>query len=246
MGERVTRRDRSFQIVVSCEHGGNLVPEEYAEVFVPYADVLKTHRGHDIGSLDLAKDIASAVQAPLYFSTTTRLLIDLNRSMRHPSLFSEATRGLSTDVRQRILDVHYRPYRRDVESAIADLARSSRVLHLSIHTFTPVLNGEVRKADVGLLYDPRRRFEREFCDAWAAAIEVSDPSLIVRRNYPYRGVADGFVTYLRRQFSEHRYVGVELELNQTFPIAGGSRWRNIRGDLAMALTAAIEHGGRKR
>lgn len=231
----VARRTQPGTIVVTCEHGGNHVPEEYAELFLPYAAVLKTHRGHDIGALELAKDISSAVDAPLYFSTTTRLLVDLNRSLRHPSLFSEVTRKLGAIERQRILDVHYRPYRNDVEAAITELAHSSRILHLSIHTFTPVLNGNVRKADVGLLYDPSRRGEREFCDAGVVALSTRDPSLVVRRNYPYRGTADGFVTYLRRKLPAQRYAGIELEVNQKFPIAGGSRWRKVRLILAASL-----------
>lgn len=235
----MSRKSTPTRLVVTCEHGGNLVPEEYAELFRPHAEVLKTHRGHDIGALDLAKLMASAARAPLYFSTTTRLLIDLNRSLGHPSLFSEATRGLSAIERQRMLDVHYRPYREDVEQAIAELALKSRVLHLSIHTFTPVLQGAVRKADVGLLYDPSRQFERKFCGEWARALSTRDSTLVVRRNYPYRGVADGFVTYLRKRLPERRYAGVELEVNQKFPIGGGLEWKKLRVELTQALATVL-------
>jgi hypothetical protein len=32
-----------------------------------------------------------------------------------------------------------------------------------VHSFTPVLGGEIRKADIGLLFDSRRPAERAFC-----------------------------------------------------------------------------------
>ena len=34
------------------------------------------------------------------------------------------------------------------------MSRGRRVIHISSHSFTPELNGKVRRADVGLLYDP--------------------------------------------------------------------------------------------
>ncbi|MFZ4076699.1 MAG: hypothetical protein ACOYKA_01815 [Legionellaceae bacterium] len=33
-------------------------------------------------------------------------------------------------------------------------------------------------------------------------------------NYPYQGRSDGFTSSLRKRFSEHDYVGFELESNQ--------------------------------
>jgi len=39
----------------------------------------------------------------------------------------------------------------------------------------------------------------------------------VRFNYPYLGKADGFTTYLRKQFPAN-YMGIELEVNQAFSV----------------------------
>jgi predicted N-formylglutamate amidohydrolase len=77
-----------------------------------------------------------------------------------------------------------------------------------------VLHGELRNADVGLLYDPRRSGEKGLCTRWQKILEELDPKIRVRRNYPYPGVADGLTTWLRRRVSERNYVGVELEVNQ--------------------------------
>ena len=42
-------------------------------------------------------------------------------------------------------------------------------------------------------------------------IKEVDPEINVRFNYPYRGAADGFTTYLRKCFPKN-YVGFELEI----------------------------------
>jgi len=87
------------------------------------------------------------------------------------------------------------------------------VIHVASHSFTPVLDGDVRTADVGLLYDPRRRGEARLCARWRTAIRQCAPDLNVRRNYPYAGKADGFSAWLRRRFPAAAYVGVELKIN---------------------------------
>src|SRR5690606_4308281 len=119
---------------------------------------------------------------PLFVSTTSRLLIDLNRSIGHPKLYSEATRGAPADVRREILARHYLPYRDAVEAAVeAATARGARVIHVSSHSFTPVLDGVVRDADIGLLYDPARSGESALCRRWQVRIEALAPGLKVRR-----------------------------------------------------------------
>lgn len=231
-------------ILLTCEHGGNRTPPPFRFLFKPYAKLLATHRGLDIGALALARRLAAAIRAPLYFSTITRLLVDLNRSIGRPGLFSEVTRPLDRPTREQILVEYYRPYRRAVRDAVAfGVEDAGRVLHLSVHTFTPVLSGVVRTADVGLLYDPKRPPERAFCERWRRAILRRRPTLCVRRNAPYRGVADGLVPCLRKQFDENAYIGVELEVNQRFPLRGGRAWIHLQSLLADSLLDALAQSG---
>lgn len=67
------------EVIVTCEHGGNHIPVRYAALFAAAGDVLKTHRGWDPGALPLARRFAKTLGTPLFFSTTSRLLVDLNR-----------------------------------------------------------------------------------------------------------------------------------------------------------------------
>jgi predicted N-formylglutamate amidohydrolase len=200
--------------LVTCEHGGAEVPERYRSLFSDAGEDLRSHRAYDLGALELFRALADSVTDGSQVSTVTRLLVDLNRSVRHPHLFSRYTRQLSREEKEQILRDHYWPYRQRLERRVARWIESGHgVVHLTVHSFTPVLDGNVRKADIGLLYDPRRKQEAKLCRLWKQIIGDQDPSLGVRLNYPYRGIADGLTTGLRKRFTE-RYWGLELEVNQ--------------------------------
>jgi predicted N-formylglutamate amidohydrolase len=225
--------------LVTCEHGGNRIPAPYRPLFRGQRALLASHRGHDPGARVMARALAKSFEAPLVASTVSRLLVDLNRSIGHPRLFSAATRGLPAAVRGRIIEQHYVAYRTRVERLVADaVARRRRVVHISSHSFTPVLDGKVRHADVGLLYDPRRQGEVELCARWKQALAALAPALRVRRNYPYAGKGDGLTAYLRRRFPAAAYVGIELEVNQRIVHAGGRPWGELRRALVESLRQA--------
>lgn len=213
-------------VIITCEHGGNGVPPEHRALFASAHNVLATHRGYDIGALPIARALASALRAPLHESIITRLLIDLNRSLDHPTCFSEYSRDAAPATRKSIIRRYYTPYRDAVERAVrTQLARRHRVLHLSVHSFTPVLDGVIRTADIGLLYDPARWREKEFCSIWRDSLLAVAPGLRVRRNYPYQGRSDGLPTSLRRSLGSPRYLGIELEVNQALLLAPGHAQR---------------------
>jgi len=157
---------------------------------------------------------------------------------------SEATRHLSLRERREILDVYYHPHRKRVAAAIAEIIDSGdRVLHICSHSFTPELNGHVRTADIGMLYDPGRPGEVAFATAWIDALRAADPTLRLRRNYPYLGKSDGVAQVLRRVHPADVYVGIELEVNQRYVEAGGPAWPKIRRTLLDTLAVALQVRG---
>lgn len=229
-----------MRLLITCEHGGNRIPAQYRPLFAKMRGALDSHRGYDPGALALARDFAQAFDAELVYSTTSRLLVELNRSPGHKQLFSEATRELPAADRERILHRYYRPYREWVEAQVAAAVEAGeQAIHVSSHSFTPRLHGEVRRADIGLLYAPTRRSERDLCLEWQRAIRDADPQLVVRRNYPYRGSADGLTTSLRRLYPDGRYAGVEIEVNQKHTLGDSAAWRALRKLLVGSLANAL-------
>jgi predicted N-formylglutamate amidohydrolase len=206
---------RRVAYIVTCEHGGNDIPDAYAARFRGHEALLASHFGYDPGALGVARDLARALRATLVVATVSRLLVELNRSpgrqFRFSPIMHAAPRALRDDVCRR----HYTPYREKVEAFVArECAAGARVVHLSSHTFTPALGEAVRRADVGILYDPGRRGEHALAMRWQRTLEAGRPDWIVRRNYPYRGTSDGFTSYLRRRYDDAAYAGLELEVNQ--------------------------------
>jgi predicted N-formylglutamate amidohydrolase len=209
-----------YHLVFTCEHGGNDIPPVWEPLFMPHRDLLESHWGYDIGALDIFLGMHHHFPSSGFYATESRLLIELNRSLHHPSLFSAITKPLSKADKHTLISQIYLPYRESVVGHIKAVAGFKRCIHIGVHSFTPLWDDQVRNAEIGLLYDPKRPLEAALAKAWKSAIQAITPDTRVRFNYPYRGVADGFVTELRKKFAPSAYSGLELEVNQALITQG--------------------------
>jgi predicted N-formylglutamate amidohydrolase len=224
-----------MNLIITCEHAGNQVPEIYDHLFADVKEVLQSHRGWDPGALEIARFLATEFSAPLFTCETTRLLIEPNRSLHSHQLYSEYSRRLFETDHDQILQLYYYPHRNGVEELIAKAAKP--VAQLSIHSFTPVLNGHKRLVDVGLLFDPDRKSESHFCKKLLDGLELALPRLTIKFNEPYKGTDDGFTTYLRTKFDDAEYLGIEIEVNQKF--LGTEKWEMIAMGLKEVLSDVL-------
>lgn len=203
-------------ILISCEHGGNEVPEKFADLFKEASDVLLSHRGFDIGTLDVFNALNNENILFKQINPITRLLIDVNRSLYRRTLFSEFTRHLSKTVKQEILDDYYYAYRNMFENKVVEQwCNNNTVLHISLHSFASELHGKVRETDFGILYHPQREAEKSFARLLKGELKTVLPEKRVRYNYPYSGKPDGFVRHFR-DLEVEKYLGIEFEMNQKF------------------------------
>jgi predicted N-formylglutamate amidohydrolase len=226
-----------MKMILSCEHATAAVPEPYVELFAGAPHVLETHRGYDIGALEVTKAVEELAEGA-YYGGCSRLLIDLNRSLHHPRLFSEFSQGLPEAEKEAIIAHWYTPFRSATLQAVEEvLPWCDLLLHLSVHSFTPVLDGVVRTNDIGILYDPQRQAEKDLARRLTQAIHAIDPHLSIRMNQPYRGVSDGHTTALRRHFKGEAYLGIELEINQR--LLEDDRGRSAVGQLLRAALGDV-------
>lgn len=216
-------------LLITCEHAGNSVPKEFSSLFQVHITELDSHLGWDPGAWEIAVSFAKSLGTTPHGCHTSRLLIEPNRSLHSSQLFSHVTRQLPKSQKQKLINNIYLPYRNLIEEKINKA--TGFVLHLSIHTFTPVFNNQIRAVDIGLLFDPGRHAEKTFCEAYAENISRAFPHLAVRFNEPYKGVDDGFTTYLRTRFDNGQYAGIEIEINQKFSTSVQ--------DMAKGLAAAL-------
>jgi len=227
------------QVIITCEHAKNVVPELVKKQFQGKEELLQSHRGLDIGALALAHSIAKQFHAELIIGEVSRLVVDLNRSIGNRSLYYDTVKTLPKLVLDEILNTYYFPYRRSVSEKIAKMIKRGRVLHLSIHSFTPVFDGIKREVDLGLLYDPKRELERLFCKKVKAEFHKRSNALCYM-NKPYKGISDGFVTALRHEFRQRQYIGIEIEMNQKFALNESSLYdKKFLEPLLKSLYASI-------
>lgn len=217
-----------MKLMLTCEHASNKLPAAFKKA-VP-AEVLKTHRAYDIGAVQVFRKLVKFAKPEFYCEGKfSRLFVDLNRTITNKSAFSEyydalEARDKSAAKKAKVqATAYWQEYRaaigKFVDSALKPKTRAARsepeIVHLGIHSFTPVLNGKVRNADIGILYDPTRPQERAYANVIKAEIKRLYPAMKVRFNYPYKGTSDGLTTTLRKKFGQ-RYVGIEIEINQKF------------------------------
>ncbi len=178
--------------VLLCEHASNHIPSAYAGLGVAPAD-LQRHIAWDIGAADLARRLSRLLDAPLFLSGYSRLLIDCNRPLGAPTSIptvSESTaipgnQELDDAERARRATAYHAPFHRRVAQAL-DARAGGRgagrpTIVLGIHSFTPVFFGERRPWHAGVLYRDAAAFSRALIERLRA-----EPGLCVGDNEPYQ------------------------------------------------------------
>ena len=227
------------ELVLSCEHAVATVPTAYGEHFAASEARLASHEGYDIGAIEIARHLGRAFDVPVFASSVSRLVADANRSPGHRRVHGVELRDLPAAERRAILDAYHTPHREAVQHRVEQaVSAGARVLHLAVHTFTPVFGGAARGADIGVLYDPQRRWERAIGLDWQRDLRERLPGLRVRRNYPYRGTSDCLPRTLRGLFDDAAYAGIEVEISQALT-AGDARARRFWLDALVVTLASL-------
>ena len=222
------------KIIISCEHAGNYIPKLYIPLFEGKTEILASHRGWDIGAMEVGKYVARHLEAPFFYQKVSRLLVEANRSLHNPELFSEFSVSLSDNEKKKLIDSYHQRYRQEVIDEINKaFLTNDQVIHISMHSFTPALNGIERRVDIGVLVDESIADEAQYAYYLIDKISAVIPNMLTMINLPYNGADDGFTTYLRKQYPSDKYLGVELEINQKY--VGTPQMEVIKRGLVKAL-----------
>jgi predicted N-formylglutamate amidohydrolase len=173
--------------VVLCDHASNFIPPEYAGLGLAPAD-RATHIAWDPGALGVSRSLAQLLDAPLVYSTVSRLIIDCNRPLDAPDLIaatSETTTvpgnaRLSEAERLRRIATIHEPYHHAIERLVdARLAAGRDTALVAVHSFTPVYRAVSRPWQVGVIFDR----DRSIADPLVEALKAE--GLTVGVNKPY-------------------------------------------------------------
>lgn len=227
--------------LLGCVHGGVKVPARFQYLFKSPSRrhfLNSFHGSFDKGALELAKKISRALKTPLAANEYSKLLIDLDDSLvRNPVIpFSSITKNLPAKEKEDIFKNIYQKYRRPVENKIRKEIKAGKIVfHLVVHSFSPkVYQRRLPSPDVGLIFYPRDKKGRELCCRWQKILNKLDPNLVVRLNDPFCGNIDCFTDHLRYYFKKN-YIGVEIEINQSFPIYRKKEWQKMQAVIVESL-----------
>jgi predicted N-formylglutamate amidohydrolase len=142
--------------VLVCDHAFNRVPRRLGTLGLE-PDQLADHIGWDPGAADVAHRLSKRLDAPLVLSGYSRLVIDCNRPPGSDESIPEQSagvpvpgnRGLDAEARALRLRGLFEPYHRAI-ARLLDARAEHPTLLLSIHSFSPVLDGRQRPWPVGV------------------------------------------------------------------------------------------------
>jgi predicted N-formylglutamate amidohydrolase len=172
--------------VLVCDHASNRIPRRLGTLGLA-PEQLADHIGWDPGAAEAARRLSAHLDAPLVTSGYSRLVIDCNRPLDNAASIAEQSAGvpvpgnlgLTAQVRATRVETLFRPYHEAIYRLLDARANRPSLL-LSIHSFTPVLNGERRPWPVGVSHWRDRRFAALMWKALASRVDGT-----VGDNEPY-------------------------------------------------------------
>lgn len=179
----------SSPYLLICEHASNYLPARYENLGLTDKDV-SSHIAWDIGAALLARALSELLNAPLFLSGYSRLLIDCNRPPGVPSSIPARSEDIEVPgnlgltpaevaFRERMF---FAPFHERIARFLDNrMAAGRRTSILGIHSFTPIYRGVPRPWHVGVLHGRASAFASPLIEGleW-------DPTLVVGNNEPYR------------------------------------------------------------
>ncbi|TJW16115.1 MAG: N-formylglutamate amidohydrolase [Mesorhizobium sp.] len=224
----IVEGDRRRGIVLLADHARRDLPEEYGSLGLPAAE-FDRHIAYDIGVETVTRELAAMLGVPAVVANFSRLLIDANRGEDDPTLIRQLYDGtivpgnypIASEEREKRLDRFYRPYHDAVDAMIASVAHASghAPFILSVHSFTPVMQGFVRPWHVGILWDLDDRVARPLIDMLAA-----DKNLVVGDNEPYDGALRGDTMFRHAIVNGFAHALVEIRQDLIADRKGALDW----------------------
>ncbi|WP_404478952.1 N-formylglutamate amidohydrolase [Novosphingobium sp. BL-52-GroH] len=237
------------------DHAGSAVPQRLQSLGLQLDD-LRRHIAIDIGVQGLGEVLARLLDAPFVHQAYSRLVVDCNRLPVRPDAIPEFSDGtaipgnwhLSERARTARTAAIHGPY----HAAIATLLDARRTageqtILLSLHSFTPKLNGVTRPWDAGVLHGSGRNdFARGLRDALG-----EQAGLIVGDNEPYAMDETDYTVPIHAFPRNLPYAEIEVRQDLIRDLSGQKAWAmnlaeaarraagisSIRADLAQETPA---------
>lgn len=237
----IVNAEGAADIVIVCDHASCLVPADLGDLGLDGAS-LRGHIGWDIGAADVARGLAARLDATAVLAGFSRLVIDPNRAPEHPhSIRAESdgapipgNRDIGRAEAARRARQWYHPYHQEIERQLTRVQGRAAPLLISVHSFTPVMNGVARPWHAALLHGDDARSVAPLM----AAFKARYPDLVVGDNEPYTGYSDQSHTVLHHA-ERSGLANMTFEIRQDLIDSprGAELWVDILRDVLAAPLA---------
>ncbi|MCB1557080.1 MAG: N-formylglutamate amidohydrolase [Alphaproteobacteria bacterium] len=235
--------DGKAPFIILCDHGGTAIPQKLGMLGLPPALFETHHDIHDIGTRAVALKMADLIDAPTLIAHYSRLLIDVNRRLDHPTSIVTGIEGhsvpgnfdLTEEERSARREAVFTPYH-DRVTALVDRFESQEIMPtiLSLHSFTRYFYKQVRPWDAGILWVQDFRLPSFLLSF------LAEKGLRIGNNEPYDArILRGTTTNHHADARRLPNALVEICNDQIADQAGVERWA---GYLVDSLQKALAEG----
>lgn len=218
------------QFLLIGDHAGNAVPSALGSLGLGENEMTR-HIAWDIGIAGLGERLSVALDAVFVRQTYSRLVIDCNRDPETADAIpavSDATRvpanhHLTASDRVTRVGAIHAPYHDAIATELARRGAAGReTILVSLHSFTPTMQGIARPWKIGVLYSEG---EVSFALSMLRLLSACD-DLTVGDNQPY-AMDDTDYTVPRHAFTANRrYVEVEIRQDLLATPEHQAEWSN--------------------
>jgi predicted N-formylglutamate amidohydrolase len=231
---RVENGKGKGRCVIVCDHASNRIPKSLSGLGLSKADLQK-HIAWDPGTEDIGRAVSKALDAAVVYASYSRLVVDLNRG--HDS--KECMRDTSDHVRipgnaaltaaqkKQRLDELFWPYHARIEREVGRFtAKGIAPVLISIHSFTPEMDGFRRPWHIGVLWNREEKLARHL----VRELRRNNPDLVIGENEPYSLKAVNFTKNTISTHAESKglpYIILEFRQDLVDTKAKAKKWAGI-------------------
>lgn len=231
---RVENPQGRGKCVIVCDHASNRVPKSLSNLGLKKADLQK-HIAWDPGTEDIGRYLSQALDSVAVLASYSRLVVDLNRGEDHKECMRDTSDHiripgnirLTAAERQQRLDEIFWPYHDRIEKELKrHTAKGAAPVLISIHSFTPKMDGFRRPWHIGVLWNREEKIARKL----VRELRRNNPNLVIGENEPYSLKEANFMKNTISTHAESRglpYVILEFRQDLVDTKKKAQKWAGI-------------------
>jgi len=230
-------------VVLVCDHAGNRFPRSLGTMGLDYLDRI-SHIAIDIGAGNTTESLAKKLNATAVLCQYSRLIVDCNRKLTDNTAFIENSDGIDIPGNQNLKNNTkkvraseiYWPYHDAIDTQISRLKdQGISPIIISIHSFTPTLEGHEREWEIVVLWD------KDHITANFFLANLKDAGFLVGDNKPYSGKhPEDFTIDYHAEAVGLPHVGLEIRQDIINHDEGVEHISNILQEIVKSLTATTK------